>query len=189
LKDGATGLEPATSGVTGRLVTRRHSTPIDNSTSAVVLAWEGERPADYRAYGALLAVSVAVAFSLRDNIARAVGEDVAAEPLAQTTALMLGASLVLLANLLPQRSALPRLRTAFVPFASSGVVTALAQATLFEALDRVRVTVVAPIVGTGVLWTVVFAAAFLGRSELVGRRLVVVALLVVAGSTLVGATR
>jgi hypothetical protein len=51
------------------------------------------------------------------------------------------------------------------------------------------VTVVAPIVGTGVLWTVIFAAAFLGRSELVGRRLVVVALLVVAGSTLVGATR
>jgi uncharacterized membrane protein len=56
-------------------------------------------------------------------------------------------------------------------------------------LDRARVTVVAPIVGTGVLWTVVFAAAFLGRSELIGRRLVVVALLVVAGSTLVGATR
>jgi uncharacterized membrane protein len=68
-------------------------------------------------------------------------------------------------------------------------VTAAAQATLFEALDRARVTVVAPIVGTGVLWTVVFAAIFLGRSELVGRRLVVVALLVVAGSTLVGATR
>jgi uncharacterized membrane protein len=68
-------------------------------------------------------------------------------------------------------------------------VTALAQATLLEALDRGRVTVVAPLVGTGVLWTVVFAAIFLGRSELVGRRLVVVALLVVAGGTLVGATR
>ncbi len=65
----------------------------------------------------------------------------------------------------------------------------LAQATLFEALDRGRVSVVAPIVGTGVLWTVVFAAIFLGRGELVGRRLFVVALLVVAGSTLVGATR
>jgi uncharacterized membrane protein len=102
---------------------------------------------------------------------------------------MLGASLVLLANLLRGPSPLPRLRAAFVPYASSGVVTALAQWTLLEALDRGRVTVVAPIVGTGVLWTVVFAAIFLGRSELVGRRLVVVALLVVAGSTLVGATR
>jgi hypothetical protein len=49
--------------------------------------------------------------------------------------------------------------------------------------------VIAPLVGTGVLWTVVFAAIFLGRSELVGRRLVVVALLVAAGGALVGATR
>jgi hypothetical protein len=39
-----------------------------------------------------------------------------------------------------------------------------------------------------VLWTVAFAAPFLGRS-VVGHRLVVVALLIVAGGTLVGATR
>ena len=155
----------------------------------VALAWEGERPVDYRAYGAALAVGVAAAFGLRDNVARAVGEDVAADPLAQSTAIVLGASIVLVANLLRQPSALPRLRAAFAPFASSGVVTALAQVTLFEALDRMRVTVVAPLVGTGVLWTVVFAAIFLGRSELIGRRLVAVALLVVAGGTLVGATR
>lgn len=155
----------------------------------VALAWEGARPVDYRAYGAALAVTVAAAFGLRDNVARAVSEDVAAEPLAQSTAVLLGASLILLANILRQPSALPRLQAAFAPFASSGVVTALAQATLFEALDRARVTVVAPLVGTGVLWTVVFAALFLRRSELVGRRLVVVALLVVAGSALVGATR
>ena len=68
-------------------------------------------------------------------------------------------------------------------------MTALAQTTLLEALDRGRVTVVAPLMGPGVLWTVVFAAIFLGRSELVGRHLVLVALLVVAGSILVGATR
>jgi drug/metabolite transporter (DMT)-like permease len=154
------------------------------------LAWERERPADYRTYGAVFAVTVAVAFGLRDNVARAVTEDVAADPLAQATAVMLGASLVLLANLVRRPSAaLTRLRTAFAPFAFSGVVTALAYAALFEALDRARVTVVAPLMGTGVLWTVVFAAVFLGRSELVGRRLVLVSLLVVAGSTLVGVTR
>jgi drug/metabolite transporter (DMT)-like permease len=155
----------------------------------VALAWEGERPADYRAYGAALAVTVAVAFGVRDNLARTVSEDVAADPLAQATAIMLGASIVLMANLLRRPSALPRLPRAFGPFASSGIVTAVAQTTLFEAFDRARVTVVAPLVGTGVLWTVVFAAIFLGRSELVGRRLVTVALLVVAGGTLVGATR
>jgi drug/metabolite transporter (DMT)-like permease len=155
----------------------------------VALAWEGERPADYRAYGAALAVTVAAAFGLRDNVARTVTEDVAADPLAQATALMLGASIVLLANLLRQPSALRRLRVAFAPFASSAIVTAVAQTTLFEALDRARVTIVAPLVGTGVLWTVVFAALFLGRGELIGRRLVLVALAVVAGGTIVGATR
>lgn len=154
----------------------------------VSLAWEGERPVDYRAYGAALAVTVAAGFGLRDNVARSVGEGITSDPLAQATAIMLGAAIVLLANLVLQPSVPARVRSAFMPFALSGIVTAVAQATLFEALDRGRVTVVAPLVGTGVLWTVVFAAAFLGRSELVGRRLVVVALLVVAGSTLVAAT-
>jgi drug/metabolite transporter (DMT)-like permease len=155
----------------------------------VALAWEGERPVDFRAYGAALAVAVAAGFGIRDNVARAVTEDVTAEPLAQVTALMLGASIVLLLNLLRQPSVLPRLRSAFAPYAGSGIVTALGQATLFEALDRGRVTVVAPLAGTGVLWTVVLAALFLGRSELVGRRLLVVALLVVCGGALVAATR
>jgi hypothetical protein len=42
-----------------------------------------------------------------------------------------------------------RLRAAFAPFVSSGVVIAVAQTSLLEALDRARVTVVAPLVGTG----------------------------------------
>jgi drug/metabolite transporter (DMT)-like permease len=134
-------------------------------------------------------VFVAAVFGIRDNVARTVGEDVAAEPLAQATALMLGASMLLVANLLRQRKAASRLRTGILPFAASGIVTAVAQTTLLEALDRARVTVVAPLLGAGVLWTVVFAAIFLRHTELVGRRLVVVALLVVAGGVLVGATR
>jgi drug/metabolite transporter (DMT)-like permease len=155
----------------------------------VVLALEGERPADYRAYGAVLAVTVAAGFGLRDNIARAVGEDVSVDPLAQSTVVMLGGALLLVANLLRRPSPYKRLRDAFLPYASSGVVLAIGQGALFEALDRARVTVVAPLTGTGVLWTVVLAAIFIGRSELIGRRLIVVALLVVAGGTLVGLTR
>jgi drug/metabolite transporter (DMT)-like permease len=155
----------------------------------VVLALEGERPADYRAYGAVLAVTVAAGFGLRDNIARAVGEDVSVDPLAQSTVVMLGGSLLLVANLLRRPSPFKRLRDAFLPYASSGVVLAIGQGALFEALDRARVTFVAPLTGTGVLWTVVLAAIFIGRSELIGRRLIVVALLVVAGGTLVGVTR
>jgi drug/metabolite transporter (DMT)-like permease len=155
----------------------------------VTLASEGERPSDYRAYGAVLAVTVAVAFGVRDNVGRFLTEDVAARPLAQASALMLGASIVLSANLVCRASPLARARAAFAPFAGSAIVIAAGQATLFEALDRGRVTVVAPLVGTGVLWTIVFAALFLGRSELVGPRLVLVGLLVVAGGTVVAATR
>jgi drug/metabolite transporter (DMT)-like permease len=155
----------------------------------VVLALEGERPADYRTYGAVLAVTVAAGFGLRDNIARAVGEDVSVDPLAQSTVVMLGGSLLLVANLLRKPASFRRLRDAFLPFLWSGVVLAVGQGALFEALDRARVTVVAPLAGTGVLWTVVLSAIFIGRSELIGRRLIVVALLVVAGGTLVGVTR
>jgi drug/metabolite transporter (DMT)-like permease len=155
----------------------------------VVLALEGERPADYRAYGAVLAVTVAAGFGLRDNIARAVGEDVSVDPLAQSTVVMLGGSLLLVANLLRKPAPFRRLRDAFLPFVWSGVVLAVGQGALFEALDRARVTVVAPLAGTGVLWTVVLSAIFIGRSELIGKRIIVVALLVVAGGTLVGVTR
>jgi len=158
-------------------------------SGGVALAWESERPAHYRAVGAVLAVAVAVMFGIRDNVSRAVIEDVSTDALAQATAVMLGAAVVLVPNLLRQRSAAARYRAALPAFAPVAVVTALAQATLFEALDRARVTVTAPLVGTGVLWTVVLAAILLGRSELVGRRLWVVALLVVAGGALVAATK
>jgi drug/metabolite transporter (DMT)-like permease len=155
----------------------------------IALRGEATRPPSYRALGAVLAVSVAVMFGVRDNVSRAVIEDVSTDALEQSTAVMLGAAIVLLPNLLRRRSALPRYRAALRPFAPVALVTALAQWTLFEALDRARVTVAAPLVGTGVLWTVVLAAIFLGRTELVGRRLFVVGLLVVAGGALVAATR
>lgn len=102
----------------------------------VTLTWKGGRPAGYRPYGAVLALIVAAAFGLRDNVARAVGEDLAAEPLARATALMLGASMLLLVNLLRQKMAVRRLRATILAFAASGIVTAVAQATLLEALDR-----------------------------------------------------
>ena len=155
----------------------------------VALAWEPARPHGYRAYGAVLAVGVAVLFGLRDNVARALADGIDTDPLWQSTAIMLGATIVLASNLARQGRAATRLGAAATAYAASGAVAALAQLTLFEALDRARVTVVAPLAGTGVMWTVVFAVLFLGRSELVGRRLVLVAVLVVTGGSLVAATR
>jgi drug/metabolite transporter, DME family len=158
-------------------------------SGGIALAWEGERPAGYRTLGAVLAVTTAVMFGARDNVSRAVIEDVSTDALAQAAAVMFGATIILVPNLLRRGSAPARFRAAFPAFVPSALVTALAQVTLFEALDRARVTVTAPLMGTGVLWTVVLAAVFLRHSELVGRRLYVVALLVVAGGALVAATR
>src|SRR5262249_17531841 len=158
-------------------------------SGGVALAWEGERPVQYRALGSVLAVSVAVMFGARDNVSRAVIEDVSTDALAQATAVMLGATIILVPNLLRQGSAPARFRAALPAFAPTALMTALGQVTLFEALDRARVTVTAPLVGTGVLWTVVLAAIFLRHSGMVGRRLYVVATLVVAGGALVAATR
>ncbi|HYO37444.1 MAG TPA: EamA family transporter, partial [Geodermatophilus sp.] len=111
----------------------------------------------------VLALGVAVLFGCRDNAARAVGEGIDADPLWQSTAIMLGATLILALNLARQRASVVRSRAALLPFASSGVTAALAQLALFEGLARAPVTVVAPLAGTGVLWTVVFAALLLGR--------------------------
>ena len=118
-------------------------------SGGAALAWEAQRPAGYRALGAVLAVFVALLFGIRDNVGRAVTEDVSADALAQSAAVMLGAVAVLVPNLLRQPSALPRLRAALPAFALSAVVTALAQVLLFAALDRTRVTIVAPLTGTG----------------------------------------
>ena len=60
---------------------------------------------------------------------------------------------------------------------------------LIVALDRGRVTVVAPLNATQSLWGVIFAAAFMGRREAIGPRLIAAAVLVVAGGVLIGISR
>jgi uncharacterized membrane protein len=69
------------------------------------------------------------------------------------------------------------------------VIFGLSYALLFEAYYHGRVSVVAPLVATESLWGVAFAALFLRRSELVGRRLVLGAALIVAGGVLIGVSR
>ena len=60
---------------------------------------------------------------------------------------------------------------------------------LFEAYYRGRVTVVAPLVAIESLVGVALSALLLRESELVGKRLVFGALLIVAGGALIGAFR
>ncbi len=74
-------------------------------------------------------------------------------------------------------------------FLLPGVLFGFSYAALFEAYYRGRVTVVSPLVATESLWGVLFSALLLRRSELVGGRLVVGAVLIVSGGALIGATQ
>jgi uncharacterized membrane protein len=60
---------------------------------------------------------------------------------------------------------------------------------LLIALDRGRVTIVAPLNATQSLFAVVLAVILLRRAELVGVRVVIAAVLVVAGSVVIGLER
>jgi uncharacterized membrane protein len=78
----------------------------------------------------------------------------------------------------------PQLRA----FVLAGVAFGLSYVALFEAFYRGRVSVVSPLVATESLWGVALTAIFV-RHEGIGRRVVVGALLVVAGGALIGAFR
>ena len=71
----------------------------------------------------------------------------------------------------------------------AGICLGVAYLCLIVALDRGRVTVVAPLNATQSLWGVIFAATLLGKREAVGPRLIAAALLVVAGGVLIGISR
>lgn len=155
----------------------------------VALAGERSRPEHFRAVGAAAALTCAVLFALRDNVVRWAARD--AHPPALTASLvsLAAASVVIVVyTLLGHRRGLrSQLRLAVPAFAPAGVMLALAYALLFEAFDHGSVSVVAPLNATQSLWAVAFAALVLGVSaELIGRRLVVASLLVVAGAALIG---
>jgi uncharacterized membrane protein len=82
-----------------------------------------------------------------------------------------------------------RVTRAARPFLLSGIVYGLSYACLFAAFDRGRVTVVAPLYATESLWAVVISVFVLRRTERIGLRLLVAALLVVGGGALISSFR
>jgi uncharacterized membrane protein len=77
----------------------------------------------------------------------------------------------------------------WLPFVPAGLLFGASYVTLFEAYYRGRVTVVAPLVAIESLAGVALSALLLRDSELVGKRLLVCAGLIVAGGALIGAFR
>ena len=157
----------------------------------IALAGERVRPADFRRLGIVFAVLATIMFAIRDNLLRwLVGETDTHALVTAPVTLLAGSGTVALYLAATRGRAWARgyggVVRAFFP---AGVLFGLSYVALFEAYYRGRVTVVAPLVATESLWGVLFAALLLRRSELVGRRLVAGAALIVAGGALIGAWR
>lgn len=157
----------------------------------IALAGESIRPQGFRRLGALLALTCAFLFAVRDNLVRWAARDRHPPPLAATAASLLAACLVVLLYLLllRRRQLACRLREALPAFAGAGLLLGLAYSALLEAFDRGPVGVVAPLNATQSLWGVVLAALVVGRAEAIGRRTVAAGLLIVAGAAVIGAVR
>jgi drug/metabolite transporter (DMT)-like permease len=157
----------------------------------VLLAGERTRPEHFQARGTALALFSAALFAARDNIVGWAARDEHPPPLVAATASLLAAAALILVYLSVVRRDRLRahLRPALPAFAPAGLALALGYDTLMAALDRGRVSVVSPLNATGSLWAVLLAALVIGRSELIGRRTVLAALLIVGGGALIGALR
>jgi drug/metabolite transporter (DMT)-like permease len=149
----------------------------------MALAWERLRPETFRTIGIAWAIGCTFLFASRDTFVRWFsGETVVASTDGAAATLLAGAAVLTFA-------ALHRPWRRLAPFVPVGICFGLSYVLLFEAYYRGEVSVVSPLVATESLWGVGLAALLIGRSERVGRRLVVGALLIVAGGALIGATR
>ena len=156
-------------------------------SGGVLLASETDRPGHVKTIGLVFALAGALVFAFRDTFVRwlAVDADVAPE-LAISATLVAGGVTILLALVVSRT----RLRMGSFPyFLPAGLMFGLSYVSLYEAFFRGRLSVVAPLVATESLWGVGLSAVFLRRTEGVGRRLVLGALLVVSGGILIGVFR
>jgi drug/metabolite transporter (DMT)-like permease len=155
------------------------------------LVSERVRPADFRAIGAVFALAATVLFATRDNVVRWLTDESAGAPIAAAAASLLGGVLIIGVYRLVTagRPAAGTTSRAFAVFAPAGILAGASYLCLYEAYDRGLVSVVSPLVATESLWGVALSALVFGEKELVGRRLVAGAILVVAGGALIGATR
>jgi drug/metabolite transporter (DMT)-like permease len=157
----------------------------------LALVAERVRPDSFRLIGLVFSFGCTAFFATRDNIVRWLASDTDVAPqLAAAATILSGTTVIFLYLVVTRRGRLAAdLRRSAIPFALPGLLWGASYASLFEAFFRARVTVVSPLVATESLVSVMLAVLLLRRTELVGRHLVLGALLVVAGGALIGAFR
>jgi len=160
----------------------------------VMLARERGRPAHLNRIGLVYAFAGATLFAIRDNLVRHFAVDrTAVPPAAAAAAALLGGTLLIAlwagSGAARGGGARPGINRRWLPFVPAGLLFGGSYVALFEAYFRGRVTVVAPLVAIESLAGVALSALLLSKSELVGKKLVLCAALIVAGGALIGAFR
>lgn len=156
---------------------------------ALALSGERDRPDHVRTIGLVYALLGTALFALRDNIVRHLSLDTDVPSMTGAAATLVSGVAVTTGLVLARRDRVDWPPAVVAPWLLPGALVGLSYVALFEAFYRGPVSVVAPIVGTESLWGVAFSALLLHRTEQVGRRLVLGALLVVAGAGLIGVLR
>jgi drug/metabolite transporter (DMT)-like permease len=151
----------------------------------VELARDRERPAHVRRRGYVFAFIVTILLGTRDNLTRWLAGTTPVPPSVAAAAGLAGGLALILVVLGPRVRRRLELRP-LLPFVAMGILFGGSYISLFEAYYRGRVTVVSPIVATESLWGVALSLVFIRHTELVGRRVVAGALLIVAGGVLIG---
>jgi bacterial/archaeal transporter family protein len=152
------------------------------------LLGERQRPELFRSIGIAFAIAALVLVAVRDNLIRAHSDDTPVQAsLGAAVTLATSTTAILLFLLVTRRGRLGVGAQQVKSFAAAGVLFGLSLILLFEAYYRGPVTVVSPLIATESIWGVGFAVLLFRRTELVGLRLVIGALLVVAGGAIIGA--
>ena len=153
----------------------------------VLLVGERGRPLHVKRIGLAFALGSAFVFASRDNFVRWIAVDSSVSPeLAGAVALGTGAAVIAAWLVVTRRPLSMRLLPSYAP---AGLLFGISYVFLFEAFYRGRVSVVSPLVATESLWGVGLSALLLRRVEVVGLRLALGAVLIVAGGILIGAFR
>jgi drug/metabolite transporter (DMT)-like permease len=155
--------------------------PLVSVTIALLILGEPARAPLIAGAVLVFAFAGATLFAIRDNLVRhlAVGRTPVPPAVAAAAALLGGTVLI---AVWARRGVGRR----WLPFVPAGLLFGGSYVSLFEAYYRGRVTVVSPIIATESLWGVVLSILLLRHTELVGRRVLIGAALVVAGGVLIG---
>ncbi|MCC6222090.1 MAG: DMT family transporter [Thermoleophilia bacterium] len=161
-------------------------------SGGLVLSWERTRPEDWRTVGIFWALGGVALYATRDVVSRWISDSREVPPLLAAACLLAGASLLVLLLLAVLRGPRPlalQVGSGARYFLLSGLAMGAAYCLLLSAFARGKVTIVSPLNATYALWGVLIAAVVMRQGEAITRRLVLAALLTVAGAAVVAATR